>query len=260
MPRIGVLYQARRTNLGRAAGQGCRIRWPQISLHRGTLQQILLDAFLDRVGADYLHLGMHLTEFSQVERGVRAQYTSRGGDRSECSIDGRLLIARDGIHSVARKSLYPSEGLPNWNGAVMWRGVAESEPILDGATMIMAGHQEAKFVCYPILPVNPNTGTQLTNFIAERRFQSTTLTEREDWNRQGSFDDFLPFFKSFRFEWLDVPQLIMKSERVWTYPMIDRDPLPKWTFGSMTLLGDAAHPMYPIGSNGASQAFSMHVC
>ncbi len=136
----------------------------------------------------------------------------------------------------------------------MWRGVSECEPMLDGETMIMAGHQYAKFVAYPIQPVDSQTGLQKTNFIAERRFDTTDLKEREDWNRQGKLDDFLPTFESFKFGWLDALAMIKSAKGIWAYPMIDRDPLERWTFGAMTLLGDAAHPMYPIGSNGASQA------
>jgi 2-polyprenyl-6-methoxyphenol hydroxylase-like FAD-dependent oxidoreductase len=136
----------------------------------------------------------------------------------------------------------------------MWRGVAEFDRVLDGYTMIMAGHPRTKFVCYPISHEAARPGAQLINFVAERRFDTTTLEEREDWNRPGRLEDFLPAFEHFRFDWLDVPALVRAAPAVWVYPMVDRDPLPRWTHGPVTLLGDAAHPMYPIGSNGASQA------
>jgi len=165
-----------------------------------------------------------------------------------------LLVACDGIHSAARRILYPHEGPPCWSGAVLWRGVAEFPQFLDGATMIMAGHTRTKFVAYPIRDEATLHGAQQINFVAERRFTGTTLFEREDWNRRGRLEDFLPAFEGFRFDWLDVPALIRAAPEVWMYPMIDRDPLPRWTHGPVTLLGDAAHPMYPIGSNGASQA------
>jgi 2-polyprenyl-6-methoxyphenol hydroxylase-like FAD-dependent oxidoreductase len=136
----------------------------------------------------------------------------------------------------------------------MWRGVAEAEPVLDGRTMIMAGHTRIKFVCYPISNQASGPGRQQINFVAELRFDSTALEEREDWNRPGKLEDFLPSFESFRFPWLNVPSLIRAAPATWVYPMVDRDPLQRWSFGPVTLLGDAAHPMYPIGSNGASQA------
>ena len=235
---------------GKAAGY----RWPQISLYRGALQQILLDAFYERMGVERLHLGMHLVDFSDTEHGIRVTFQPRAEGAHTLAVEGKVLIAADGIHSVARKKLNPNEGLPRWNGAVMWRGVAECEPMLDGATMVMAGHQDVKFVAYPIRPVDVRSGKQKTNFIAELRFDNTQLTDREDWNRRGNLDDFLPAFESFRFDWLNVPEMVRSAPEIWTFPMIDRDPLSNWTFGAMTLLGDAAHPMYPIGSNGASQA------
>jgi 2-polyprenyl-6-methoxyphenol hydroxylase-like FAD-dependent oxidoreductase len=136
----------------------------------------------------------------------------------------------------------------------MWRGVADAAPYLDGHTMVMAGHPKLKFVCYPIEHRGRTPGHQQINFIAEKRVEATALEEREDWTRRAEIADFLPLFEDWRFDWLDVPALIRAADAVWVYPMVDRDPLPAWTHGRVTLLGDAAHPMFPIGSNGASQA------
>ena len=136
----------------------------------------------------------------------------------------------------------------------MWRGVAHAPAVEDGHTMIMAGHTRQKFVCYPIRTAREPGALPLINFIAELRFDARELSEREDWSKPGRLEDFLPAFEGWRFDWLDVPALIRSAERTWVYPMVDRDPLPRWTHGPVTLLGDAAHPMYPIGSNGASQA------
>ena len=143
---------------------------------------------------------------------------------------------------------------PIWNRRVLWRGVTEAEPYLGGATMVMAGHQDQKFVCYPIDPGVAARGRSLINWIAELRFPDEVEWRREDWNRPGNLSDFLPRFESWDFGWLDVPAVIRAASQVFEYPMVDRDPLDRWTHGRTTLLGDAAHPMYPIGSNGASQA------
>jgi len=243
-----------------ARGRQAGYRWPQISIHRGVLQMLLLEAARARIGGDRIHLGLHLERFeAEPGRGVRATFSDRApgaapsarGSGVTRTVDARLLVAADGIHSTARRSLYPGEGPPRWNGAVMWRGVAEAPPFLDGRTMIMSGHTSQKFVCYPIGTAGQR---QILNFVAELRFDAGALAEREDWSEPGRLEDFLPRFESWRFDWLDVPALIRAAGAVYVYPMIDRDPLPRWSFGPVTLLGDAAHPMYPIGSNGASQA------
>jgi 2-polyprenyl-6-methoxyphenol hydroxylase-like FAD-dependent oxidoreductase len=238
---------------GEPRGMPAGYRWPQISVHRGVLQQVLLAEARQRLGDGRLHMGHHLVGFDAVPgRGVRAHFAERGGASPHTSAEGRLLIAADGIHSAARRAFYPDEGPPRWNGAVMWRGVAEAGQVLDGNTMIMAGHSRQKFVCYPI--GRARGGLHLINFVAELRFEATELQEREDWNKPGKLADFLPVFEDWHFDWLDVPALIRAAPLTYVYPMVDRDPLPRWSHGPVTLLGDAAHPMYPIGSNGASQA------
>ncbi len=240
---------------GEPRGMAAGYRWPQISVHRGVLQLVLLEAARERIGDDRLHLGHQLVGFdAEPGRGVRVSCVDRATGAPLARVEGRLLVAADGIHSTVRRVFHPDEGPPRWNGAVMWRGVAEVERVLDGQTMIMAGHTRKKFVCYPISNQASRPGAQMINFVAELRFDATELTEREDWSRPGRLEDFLPAFADWRFDWLDVPALIRAAPEVWVYPMIDRDPLPRWTHGPVTLLGDAAHPMYPIGSNGASQA------
>lgn len=226
-------------------------KWPQISIHRGALQMILLAAAEERIGADRIHLGQRVTRASPEGGGVRVELCDPEG-RALPDVRGRMLIAADGIHSAIRAQHYPDEGAPHWNGAIMWRGVAEAASYLNGHTMIMAGHPQAKFVCYPIAHLDG--GRQRINFVAERRVEASVLEEREDWTRRADVSDFLPLFEDWTFDWLDVPALIRAAGPVWIYPMVDRDPLPRWTHGRVTLLGDAAHPMYPIGSNGASQA------
>lgn len=227
---------------GRFAGHEA----PQLSLPRGALQSVLLAAARERLGPRAIVCDRRLASFDEDAAAV---FASAAGD--EFAERGDVLIAADGIHSAARAALFPDEGPPVYSGRILWRATSWAEPFLTGASMIMAGHQDQKFVAYPIGAPRAD-GRQLINWIAELRVPQPL--RREDWNRQGDLADFLPRFADWRFDWLEVPGLIQGAEAVYEYPMVDRDPLPRWTHGAVTLLGDAAHPMYPIGSNGASQA------
>lgn len=227
-------------------------RWPQISIHRGALQTILHAAAIAEIGADRIHTGCHLDRFSQSAGRVEATFVDRRTGTVTATAKGSAMIACDGIHSVARRYFYPNEGMPKWNGALLWRGLADGPPVFDGRTMVWAGHPRQKFVLYPLLDLPE--GRQQLNFIAELRTDGTELLQREDWNQAGDLADFLPQFQGWTFPWLDVPKLIASAPTTFLFPMVDRDPVERWSFGTTTLLGDAAHPMYPIGSNGASQA------
>ncbi len=226
--------------------------WPQLSIHRGTLQRVLLDATIEVLGADHIHTGHHLVSVEHADDGAIAHFATERGADADHTAHTSLLIAADGIHSAARAQFYPDQGSPHWNGALLWRGLTEADPVLDGRTMIWAGHPRQKFVGYPVLELA--NGRQLFNFIAELRTDDTELVDREDWNRPGNLDDFIEPFESWVFDWLDVPSLMRSADGTFLFPMVDRDPVDRWSFGRTTLLGDAAHPMYPIGSNGASQA------
>jgi 2-polyprenyl-6-methoxyphenol hydroxylase-like FAD-dependent oxidoreductase len=225
-------------------GRGAGYDWPQFSIHRGVLQMILLEAVEARLGADRIHTGRAA---SRVEG--QALWFENGGP-----VEADVIVAADGIHSAIRAQLYPQEGLPVWNRRILWRGVTEAEPYLGGRSMVMAGHQNQKFVCYPISAEARARGRSRINWIAELLDDSSDFGRAEDWNRPGRLADFLPRFEDWHFGWLDVPAVIRGASHIFEYPMVDRDPLARWTFGRVTLLGDAAHPMYPIGSNGASQA------
>ena len=230
---------------GRFAGHAT----PQLSLPRGVLQSTLLAAARTRLGAEQIVCDRRLARFTQDGGAASATFTSAAGETFV--VQGDLVVAADGIHSAARAMLFPREGPPVYSGRTLWRATTLAAPFLTGATMIMAGWQDQKFVAYPIGPVQAD-GRQQINWIAELSLPERL--RREDWNRLGAPEDFLPRFADWRFDWLDVPGLITGAQEVYEYPMVDRDPLPRWTHGAMTLLGDAAHPMYPIGSNGASQA------
>jgi len=223
--------------------------WPQISIHRGRLQMLLLDVVRERLGRDAVQVDRTLSAFRQGCSRVHATFQT--GNGSTRVLEADLLIAADGIHSAARRILYPGETTPVFSGRILWRGTTTAAPYLSGASMIMAGHQEQKFVAYPITAPD-SSGKVLINWIAE--LSSDVMPGRESWNQPGRIEDFLPSFESWRFDWLDVPETIRNANAIYMYPMVDRDPLPACSFGRVTLLGDAAHPMYPIGSNGASQA------
>lgn len=232
---------------GRAAGY----QWPQLSLHRGTLQMVLHLTAVKRLGADRVVPGRHLTAIDHHDSGATAHFECRDGSGGTESVDAGIVVAADGIHSTVRQQRFPNEGMPLWNGALLWRGAVEYDPILDGRTMVWAGHPDQKFVAYPIRDLD--NGKQLVNFIAEYRTDDRELLEREDWNRAGNLNDFAPRFDDWVFDWLDIPELLRAAPGTFLFPMVDRDPLDYWTEGRVTLIGDAAHPMYPIGSNGASQ-------
>ena len=235
-------------------GRDAGYNWPQVSLHRGKLQMLLHDTVRERLDPNAIKTGHHLADWEETGGGLRARFLDGPGGAARAVVEGALLIAADGIHSSARARLHPGEGPPIWNGAILWRGTTVAPPFLTGRSMIMAGHEFQKFVCYPLSNPDPGTGTALINWVAERKFPLDRHWKREDWNRRGAHEDFLPWFESWQFDWLDVPGLIKAADAFYEYPMVDRDPLDRWTRGRMTLLGDAAHPMYPIGSNGASQA------
>lgn len=226
---------------------------PQLSIHRGRLQMLLWDEARRALGEERLICGARVVRAEQRGESVVATFAD-GAARS-----ADLLIAADGIHSAIRAQFHPDEGPPRWNGVMMWRGTTLAPPFLDARTMVQAGHSRAKFVVYPIEPPRAD-GLQLINWICDRRLRddgiggTLTAPSREDWSRTGSLADLLPTFGDWRFAWLDVPAVIGGATQLLEWPMVDRDPLPRWSHGRITLLGDAAHPMYPIGSNGATQA------
>jgi 2-polyprenyl-6-methoxyphenol hydroxylase-like FAD-dependent oxidoreductase len=234
---------------GLAAGYN----WPQYSIHRGRFQMILFEEVLARLGPNHVHTAHQLASFKESGTAVTAKFVHPVTGAAQREFQSDVLIAADGIHSVARRTFYPSETLPVYSGRVLWRGITEAPPFLTGRSMIMAGYADRKFVAYPIAAVSPETGRALINWVADVHIGGTAPVPR-DWNRRAENATVLPYFKDWHFEWLDIPALIEGTNEVYEYPLVDRDPVARWSFGRVTLLGDAAHPMYPIGSNGASQA------
>jgi 2-polyprenyl-6-methoxyphenol hydroxylase-like FAD-dependent oxidoreductase len=225
---------------------------PQLSVHRGRFHMALLAEARARLGDERIVTGHGVRSFAQADDRVEVELVDRAS--GDTVIDaGDVLVGADGIHSTVRATFHPHEGLPQWSGNVLWRATTRTTPFLTGRSMFMAGHLPHKFVAYPLTEPDAD-GLQTVNWIAELDRRDVGLASREDWNKRGDLDDFLPRFEDWRWDWLDIPALVRAAEVTYEFPMVDRDPLDQWTHGRVTLLGDAAHPMYPIGSNGASQA------
>src|SRR5262245_38519268 len=235
---------------GLAAGY----HWPQLCIHRGELLGVLHRAVLDRVGRERVHTGHHLVRFGQSDGGPVWGEFAQASQSSAVRVEADLLVACDGIHSVVRRQLHPDEGPPKWNGITMWRGLSVGPPPPSGRTMILAGYLRRLAVVYPISKRYELEGRALINWVAQVGDADNGGMPRQDWEHTARMEDVLEPFASYVFDFLDVPSLIRGTEVIYQYPMVDRDPLPTWNFGRVTLLGDAAHPMYPVGSNGASQA------
>ena len=249
---------------GFASGLNIGYHWPQYSIHRGELQMILLDAVRARLGPDAVRTGTAFASFADSPSGVEVRVRDRlTGNGSVLRAD--VLVGADGLYSGVRAQLHPDEPPPRWGGIMMWRGMTEGAPFLTGRTVAVAGtNAELKFVAYPISRRAEARGDALLNWVAEVMLPADQVSAGEadtaDWNRRGRAADVLPWFAGWKFGWLDVPALITGAPQILEYPMVDRDPLPfwgqgvPWGHGRVTLLGDAAHPMYPIGANGGSQA------
>ena len=233
-------------------GQLAGYRWPQYSVHRGELQMLLYRTVLERLGPDAVRTGHRVTSYRSEPDGVVVQVDTRDGGSTE--VRGDVLLAGDGLHSAVRAQMHPTQPEPHWEGAVMWRGASYGPPIRTGASFTLIGSLDQRFVHYPLSAPDPDTGLQLQNWIAELAFDPSQGWAESNWNRQVDIDTFLPSFEDWKLDWLDIPALVRGAPAVWEFPMVDREPADHWVDGRVCLLGDAAHVMYPVGSNGASQA------
>jgi 2-polyprenyl-6-methoxyphenol hydroxylase-like FAD-dependent oxidoreductase len=232
---------------GRRAGY----EHPELGIHRGKLHRVLYEAALERLAPGSIVTDCRCDAVEQDEGRVSVRLTQSSSGDSLPPARGDILVACDGVNSTIRRQFYPDETLA-FTGINTWRGVTRHEPILGGRSYLRIGTLDTgKIVIYPIVDGVDGAGKQLVNWTTERRMPGEPMN---DWNKPGRLEDFLPAYEGWRFDWLDVPRLIRDADTLFEYPMVDKDPVARWTFGRVTFMGDAAHPMYPRGSNGAAQA------
>ncbi|GAA4131620.1 flavin-dependent oxidoreductase [Aminobacter aganoensis] len=228
--------------------------WPQFGINRGRFQGLLLQAVRERLGDDRVHSSHYFDRLTQDATGVTAEFLDAKGGKPIGSYRGDILIGADGIHSAVRRFFYPEEAQPRFAGQIMWRGVTDASSFLDGQTMFMAGHKQQKVVFYPMSGEAMRNGSAEINFVAEDSVDPDKPMPREEWNRVCSIDEVAPRFENWAYDWCDVPGIIRGAKEIYVFPKVDRDRIPQWTFGRVTMIGDAAHAMHPAGSSGASQA------
>ena len=228
---------------GRLAGY----HWPQYAVHRGSFHMMLYHEVIARLGADAVHLGQRVARYETGPDGVQA--TLESGER----ISGRLLIGADGIHSAIRAQMHPNQPPIRWGGVILWRGTVRAKPLRTGASFVGLGTHRQRMILYPISAPEQD-GTALINWIAEVTVDAHDGWQHDSWFVPVVVEDFVHHFDRFRYDWLDVPAMLRKADCAFENAMIDRDPVGTWVDGPVALMGDAAHPMYPTGSNGASQA------
>ena len=233
-------------------GEHAGYNWPQYAVHRGKFHMLLAETFVNRAGAEALRLGQKVTGYVNNPDGtVTAKIAHADGTTSEQN--ATLLIGADGIHSEVRAQMHPDQPPIHWGGAVMWRGTTMAKPIRTGSSFVGLGTHKHRMVIYPISHPNEDGLAQI-NWIAEVTYDDPSARENTGWFRQVALDEFAHHFDGFKYDWLDVPEMIRGAEVAYENPMIDRDPVTTWRDGAVLLVGDAAHAMYPTGSNGASQA------
>ena len=226
-------------------------KWPQYAVHRGQLLMMLYNKVVDRLGHDSVLLDHRVTGYTKEDKRVTVSLQTSAGEQTQ--LHGQLLIGADGIHSAVRAQMHPDQPPIHWGGAIMWRGTARVAPMRTTSSFIGLGTHQHRMVIYPISHPDEK-GTALINWIAEVTVDNADGWQQDGWFREVAIDHFIEHFEHFRYDWLDVPTLLRSADCAYENPMIDRDPVSTWVDGPVALMGDAAHAMYPTGSNGASQA------
>ena len=256
-----VAYYSRQGGLiwSEPRGTFAGYNWPQYSINRGDLQMLLYNELTKRAGSKVIKTNATLKNWKNKTTGVEMTMVDRKSGVVLFNHKASVMVGCDGINSTVRTKLYPFEGVANWSGIMMWRGTTKGSKFLSGKSMVMVGQRNQKFVAYPIHEFTD--GEVLINWICDLKFPDDYHWTKQDWNLKGELVDLWPSFEDWIFPWLDVASIIKNTSDIYKYPMVDRNPLNRWTFERVTLLGDAAHAMYPIGSNGASQAIldSVHL-
>ena len=227
-------------------------KWPQFAAHRGELLMLLYRTLIERAGAESVMLDAKVVKYLKQPAG-EVDVSIRGSDGSRFQISGSLLIGADGIHSAVRAQMHPDQPPIHWGGAIMWRGTVRTKPLRTESSFVGLGTHQHRMVIYPISKPEAD-GTVLTNWIAELTIDRNEGWFEDNWFKEVPIESFAHHFEGFRYDWLDVPSMLNESECGYMNPMIDRDPVATWIDGPVALMGDAAHAMYPTGSNGASQA------
>jgi 2-polyprenyl-6-methoxyphenol hydroxylase-like FAD-dependent oxidoreductase len=242
--RFGQLIY--REDRGRYAGYP----YPEVSIHRGRLHMVLFRAAVARLGAEAIVTDRECVAIEQDDAGATLRFRETTSGRMLEPVRAAVAIACDGVNSVVRKQFYPDDAVA-FAGINTWRGITRHKPFLTGQSYTRTGSiLTGKIVIYPIIDRLDEDGNQLINWMAEIK-QDTF--DKNDWNQPGNLADFFDIYRDWHFPWLDVAELIRSADQILEYPMVDKDPVARWTFGRVTLAGDAAHPMYPRGSNGAAQ-------
>lgn len=234
-------------------GELAGYNWPQFAVHRGKFHMILYHTLLERAGVDTVTLGHKVTGYNKLKSGkIEVTLEDKDGNTATQLCD--ILIGADGIHSNIRAQMHPEQPPINWGGALMWRGTTRAVPVRTGSTFLGLGTHRHRMVIYPISDTDPETGLCDVNWIAEVTYDDPNARENIGWFRKAELDDVIPHFADWTYDWLNVPDLLSGAQEIYENPMIDRDPIETWRDGAVVLMGDAAHAMYPTGSNGASQA------